>query len=187
MMVSGTSTHPLGRNWFFQPGLGPGFFRTRGSSKVFGFCLLRVLLSLEVLEEERMVRTSGQNLISTVDQNQESRTQVQFLKHVFMNREKFCRADSASVPLVLDWVKHLLIGPGPVLLELLLRDCPETTEPHQSDRSKEFGLVDLDGTKETHLSDRSLSAVRSWSGPGAGDVASSGKPGRTNRTGLSSQ
>lgn len=65
--VSGTSTHPLGRNWFFQPGLGPGFFRTRGSSEVFGFCLLRVLLSLEVLEE-------SQNLSSTVNQHQESRT-----------------------------------------------------------------------------------------------------------------
>lgn len=104
-----------------------------------------------------------------------------------MNREKFCRADGISVPLVLDWVKHLLVGPGPVFLELLLRDYPETTESHQSDRSKRFGLVDQDGTKETHLSDRSLSAVRSWSGPGPGEVTSSGKPGRTNRTGLNSQ
>lgn len=57
--------YPFGLNWFFQPGLGPGFFLTLDSSGAFGLRLLFRIAPFRALEG-KLKRITPEPLTSAI-------------------------------------------------------------------------------------------------------------------------
>lgn len=151
--------YPFGLNLFFQPGLGPGFFFTLDSSGVFGLRLLFRIAPFRALAEKCEGITAGlltsaifwamdteTHLLSEYGSNRSSSDILSFLLSSSSSSEM--PLDAQSRVITVDVIQNLL-------------------NAHVTDVSQ------INGQKETDLSDRSLSATlsSSWAG---GETASSG-------------